>query len=82
MLTEPRQVHIQAHCMQVHGHAYSDRVQHEFPEQWSVAMCGHESPDMANSRLYRDTSVSPSISRGDRDCCAWAWLSLVPHKAL
>lgn len=32
MLTEPRQVHIQAHYMQVYGHAYVGRVQHEFPE--------------------------------------------------
>lgn len=31
---------------------------------------------------YRDTSFSPTIARGYRDCCSWVWLSLVPHKAL
>lgn len=63
MLTEPRQVHMWAHCVQVHSRAEAGRVQPGFWEQWSVAMCGHKSPGMAS----RDTSISPSIARGDRD---------------
>lgn len=60
-----------AHAGPLHASPQSrisrDGVQHEFWEQWSVAMCGRKSPGTASSWLYRDTSVSPSIARGDTD---------------